>query len=384
MLEQRIKSQYEKIFGKTPLMVFSPGRINLIGEHTDYNDGFVMPAAIDRYMYFATGRRNDDQIILHSYDLDDKYQTTVDNISPCEKGWANYLLGVLDEFRKAGTVPGGINLVFGGNIPFGTGISSSAALETGFAYAVNHLFGLQYDRLKLALMGQSSEHNYAGAHVGIMDQYATIYGKKDHAILLDCRKLEHVYEPTNLGNYTFVLLDTKVKHELSDSDYNSRPAECKQAVKALQQQYRADISALRDLSVSDMGSVENILSGALLKRARHVINENQRVHDAAEALKASDAQKFGEFMFRSHDSLRDDYQVSCRELDTLVEIARNHSAVKGSRMMGGGFGGCTINLVAEEGKNDFINTAKKEFKNQYGHDPEEITLHIVDGTGILS
>ncbi|MCU0395215.1 MAG: galactokinase [Chitinophagaceae bacterium] len=358
----------------------SPGRINLIGEHTDYNNGFVLPAAIDKAAWIAAGKREDNRIVLYSVAFDQHFETTLDDIKPAALSWPNYLLGVADQLLKAGLPLTGFSAVVDGDVPIGAGLSSSAAVECATIFALNALYGWSLSRKEMALMTQRAEHEFAGVKCGIMDMYASLFGKKDHVIRLDCRSLEHEYYPLNTGAYTLLLLDTKVKHSLASSAYNERRQQCEAGVHMVQQRY-PDVASLRDVTLAmldDCVPHDDIV----YQRCRYVIEENMRLLAGCEDLNSGNLQAFGQKMFATHEGLSKAYAVSCAELDLLVEQARLHPQVIGSRMMGGGFGGCTINLVHQDGVDAFIKDASAAYFKAFGVQPEPIMVRIEDGTGL--
>ena len=306
----------------------------------------------------------------------------VSRLSRSNTAWANYLLGVADQFIKSGCGLRGIDCVFGGDIPIGAGLSSSAAIETGFAIVLNSLFGCNKTKLDMVKMAQNAEHEYAGVMCGIMDQFATMYGISDSAIKLDCRTLEFEYATLELTDYNIVLCDTKVKHSLPSSEYNERRKECEMGVQILKK-YNHSISSLRDVDMSFLTSHKEKFDPTVFKRCKYVIEENNRVIEAFKALNDNNIVGFGKLMFQSHKGLRDEYEVSCRELDILEEIARSSDGVIGARMMGGGFGGCTINIVKKERTENFSQKIIAEYKKATGVDPEIYVVQIADGTGII-
>jgi galactokinase len=378
-----IINTFRKEFGEEPaLVVRSPGRINIIGEHTDYNDGFVFPAAIDKEIMFAA-RPNDKNIFrFYSVDFNEHFEMKLRDLNKSEVQWANYLLGVADQFKQAGYELRGVDVAFGGNIPVGAGLSSSAAVETGFAKVLSELFDFNVTNLDLVKMSQKAEHEYAGVMCGIMDQFAIIHGKSGHALKLDCRTLDYEYAPVEMEDYQILLIDTKVKHALASSEYNTRRKECEQAVEVLKQ-YDPSVKALRDVTPELLKKHHFELEEKVYKRAKYVVEENIRVEKAFEALQNNDVVKLGKLMYETHIGLRDEYEVSCDELDILFDIAYQSEAVVGARMMGGGFGGCTINIVRNDGVDVFVENAAKEFEKKTGQKPEVYKVKISEGTGVL-
>ncbi len=374
-----IKNQFSERFHSTPRLYSSPARVNLIGEHTDYNDGFVLPASVSKSIYFALAPNGSEEYHFYANDLSEEFQTTQTNIEKSDIVWANYLLGVIWQFKKLGITIPGFDCVFGGDIPLGAGMSSSAALECGLAFAINDTFEYNVSRIDLVKMAQKAEHEYAGVQCGIMDQFAVMHGQKNQVIKLDCRSLEHTYYPFNMSNYELVLVNSGVKHALASSEYNIRREECQECISILNEFY-PDIISLRDVSLELLNAQKDIIPERIYARASYVIEENTRLQNACEALLNEDMQAFGKYMDGSHNGLCDKYEVSCPELDQLVEIARNTEGVLGSRMMGGGFGGCTINLIQKEHVEAFNKVMNKKYKTPEGTPPEIIKVVIEDGT----
>lgn len=361
-------------------MVRAPGRINLIGEHTDYNDGFVMPAAIDKEIFFGMSLSNDHQSIIYSTKYNERFEVDLNNPQPVdEPRWANYLLGVLFQFIQNGYTVNPFYCAFGGNVPMGAGMSSSAALECGFAFALSEVNQLNVPKLKMITMAQWAEHNYVGVQCGIMDQFASVMGKEGHVIVLDCRSLTHHYSPLDLKEYSIVLCDTKVKHSLVDSEYNTRRKECESGVKVLRQHY-PEVKSLRDVSVALIEKHRNEFQGKVFNRCLYVVQEILRVQQASKDLDKGDLKAFGKKMYETHEGLSGLYEVSCEELDFLVEEAKKFDRVLGSRMMGGGFGGCTINLVQNDFAEPFIQHMKEEYKKAFSIDMPTYRVKVKQGT----
>jgi galactokinase len=381
MQEQILRAFRERYQGE-PVVIRSPGRVNLIGEHTDYNLGFVLPAAINKEIIFALAPNGGNTCRLHTHDLDDQLEVPLHQVQPSDKQWANYLLGVVDQLQKRGYPIGGFDCVFGGNIPIGAGLSSSAAVECGLAFGLNHLFGLGIEPFELAKIGQKAEHTYARVMCGIMDQFANMFGRREHVVRLDCRSLDYVYYPFRMADYRIVLCDTQVKHSLASSEYNTRRQECEAGV-ALLQQYYPQVQSLRDVTPEMLEKHQEAFDPVVLQRCRYVVEENLRVLAACRDLENGDLQRFGEKMYGSHAGLQHLYEVSCPELDFLVEQAKKEDAVVGARMMGGGFGGCTINLVALETVEPFIQRMTQAYKAQFDIDLKAYVTEIVDGTGLM-
>ena len=347
-----VLASFRRQFGEPAVVVRSPGRVNLIGEHTDYNYGFVLPAAVDRGIAMALRPRSDRRYVLHALDLDRRLEGDLGELAPHPERWPNYLLGVLDQLQKAGQFLGGFELVYGGDLPIGAGMSSSAALECGLAFALNELYGLGLDRLTLAKLSQAAEHTFVGGKCGIMDQMASLMSQKDHLMMLDCRDLSCRFVPFHSPVKIF-LCDTQVGRALAESGYNQRHGECEAGV-ALLRKYAPEIHSLRDVSLELLHAHRAEIDPIVYRRCRYVIEENLRVIAACAALQSEDLSAFGRLMNQSHQGLSKAYEVSCPELDVLAEAAVALPGVLGARMMGAGFGGCTINLVQAGQEEAFI------------------------------
>lgn len=372
-MEDKIKAIFKERFGEDPIMYASAGRINLIGEHTDYNGGFVFPGAIDKVIMAGIRPNGTDKVRVFSIDINDYAEFGLKEEDAPSQQWARYIFGICREVQKRGGKVEGFDAVFAGNVPLGAGLSSSAALESCFAYALNDLFNdNKIDKFELAKIGQSTEHNYCGVNCGIMDQFASVFGKKNHLMRLDCRSMEFEYYPFEIEGYKLVLLDSKVKHALVDSPYNKRRESCERVAKKL------GVETLRDATMEMLDAVKGEISEEDYHRAKYVIGEKQRVLDVCDALLAHDCETVGKKMYETHEGLSKDYEVSCEELDFLNDVAKK-CGVTGSRIMGGGFGGCTINLVKDELFDNFIETAKREFNEKYGHEPVVYPVIISDG-----
>ncbi len=372
-LKEKISKTFEERFGTEGTFYASAGRINLIGEHTDYNGGFVFPGAIDKVIMAEIKANGTDTVRVFSIDINDYAEFGLNEEDAPEQSWARYIFGVCRETIKRGGTVKGFDAVFAGNVPLGAGLSSSAALESCFAFAVNDMFNdNSIDKFELARIGQSTEHNYCGVNCGIMDQFASVFGRKDHLMRLDCRSMEYEYFPFKPEGYTLVLVDSVVKHELADSPYNKRRASCERVAK------RLGLDTLRDATMEMLDAVKSDITAEDYFRAKFVIEEKQRVLDVCEALNAGDYDTVGRCMYATHNGLSKDYEVSCEELDFLNDLARE-CGVTGSRIMGGGFGGCTINLVKNELLDSFLAKARTEFKAKYGHEPKVYEVIISDG-----
>jgi len=380
MHSEDIIKRFKSHFDKSPLAVRSPGRVNLIGEHTDYNLGFVMPAAIDKQIICALAPNYGDRVRLVSHDLNESFEFDVDHFNPSDKGWPNYIMGVVDQYRKKGLNIKGFDCVFGGDIPLGAGLSSSAALECAFAYALNSIFDHRLPKLELVKLAQLAENEFVGVQCGIMDQFASIYGKTDKALKLDCRSLEFEYFNLEMDHYRIVLCDTQVKHSLASSEYNTRRKECETGVAILQEFYPG-VKSLRDTTLEQLSEHQNIFDPIIYRRCRFVVEENNRVLDAGRKLTEGNIEDFGKDMYASHKGLSEDYEVSCRELDFLFEHARQHAAVIGARMMGGGFGGCTINLVKIDQLGEFTASIADAYGKTFGVNLKSYVVKIGNGTG---
>jgi len=377
-----LKERFISIFGTEPLITEAPGRINLIGEHTDYNAGFVLPAAINKIARFALALNKTKEFRFFASDLNKNYQTINIKPAPKEFSWANYLLGVLAQFKNEGVELQGVDCVFESNIPVGAGLSSSAAIECGFAMGLNQLYKTDFSKLRLVEMSQKAEHEYTGVMCGIMDQYACIFGRNNHVLRLDCRNIDHDYLPFNMSNLTIALCDTRVKHELSSSEYNHRRKECELGVTKLQQQ-NSSIKNLRDVDLTMMEDNEHHFDPLTFKRCQYVVEENQRVLDACDALTNKDFLRFGKLMYQSHDGLKNKFEVSCKELDLLVDMTNQLDYVYGSRMMGGGFGGCTINLLERNEEVQFHHIITEGYKAQTGIKPDIYFVELTDGAKVV-
>ncbi len=382
-MEREIKEKFVELFKSEPILIGAPGRINLIGEHTDYNNGFVLPAAIDKKIVFAISISDGEKHNFYAYDLEESIEVPINNIKKVEKQWANYLLGVLAQFKSAGKEVGSVNCVFGGDIPLGAGLSSSAALETGFAFALNNLFNTQLQTIEMVKMAQMAEHEYAGVKCGIMDQFASMFGKKNQVIQLDCQSLEYHYFPLELDNYEVILCDTQVKHSLASSEYNTRREECEEGVGILNKHYNK-VKSLRDINIQQLKEHKSEFRPVVYNRCKYVVEENQRLLDACNELSNKNVKAFGDLMFQTHDGLKNEYEVSCVELDVLVQIARESEDVVGARMMGGGFGGCTINIIEKDGVETFIKKATDTYAEKAGKELKVYRVSIENGTSILN
>jgi galactokinase len=374
---KKLKEIFGERYGEPQAVYSSPGRINLIGEHTDYNGGFVLPGAIDKGMTLALKVTGSDRIRLFSIDYNESCEFGLNESDKPSQGWAKYVFGVVREMAKRGKPVSGFDAAFYGDVPLGAGLSSSAALESAFAFALNEVFDLGIDRFELAKIGQATEHNYVGVKCGIMDQFASIFGKQGHLIRLDCRSLEHQYVPFNPTGYKLVLIDSCVKHELVNNPYNRRRESCETVAAAIRLRH-PEVEFLRDATPDMLTEVIRQISYEDYKRAHFVIDEVKRLLDACDALEKGDYVTVGTKMYETHDGLSQLYEVSCEELDFLNNRAKKYGAT-GSRIMGGGFGGCTINLV-EDGRYDaFIAGTLAEYKAKFNIDAKVYDVVISDG-----
>jgi galactokinase len=359
-----LTNEFRKLYGRVPRFFRAPGRVNLIGEHTDYNGGFVLPMAIEYSTIVAAASREDRKIRVRSMNLGEESEIDLDAPGKKLRGsWLDYVEGAARILERETVRLNGADLLISSDVPAGAGLSSSAALEISVGLALVELSGQKIDKIKLALIGQAAEHEYVGAKVGIMDQFVSALGRKEHALLIDCRSLQAEHVPLRCDNLAIVICDSKVKHQLASSEYNTRRAECEAGVEILRN-FLPHITQLRDVRVEDFEQYESNLPEVVRKRCRHVINENERVLRAAEALRENDFEEFGRLMFLSHASLRDDYEVSCEELDLLVEIAGIKPEVLGARMTGGGFGGSIVSLIEREKLDRFIAEISSEYEKR--------------------
>lgn len=372
-MKEQLLVKFRELYGEGASLFTSPGRINLIGEHTDYNGGFVFPGAVDKGIMAAIRPNGTERVRAWSLDMNEASEFGLGEEDKPAQSWARYIFGVCREVQKRGGRIGGFDTVFAGDVPLGAGMSSSAALESTYAFALNELWQCGIDKFELAKIGQATEHNYCGVNCGIMDQFASVFGKRGNLIRLDCRSLEYEYFPFDPKGYRLVLLDSRVKHELVGSPYNDRRASCERVARVLGQEF------LRGATMEQLDAVKGQISEEDYKRARYVIGEERRVLDVCDALERGDYETVGRRMYETHWGMSKDYEVSCEELDFLVEVAEA-CGVTGSRIMGGGFGGCTINLVKDERYDDFIAKAREQFAARYGHEPKVYDVVISDGS----
>lgn len=382
MNTDNIRKKFVELYGEAGALFTSPGRINLIGEHTDYNGAFVFPGAVDKAMVSEIRLNGTDKIRAYALDLGESAEFGLNENEAPEASWARYVFGVVREIQKRGHKIGGFDTVFSGDVPLGAGMSSSAALESTFAFALNELFTLGIDKFELAKIGQATEHNYVGVKCGIMDQFASVFGKEGHLIRLDCKSLEYEYFPFKPIGYRLLLVDSVVKHELASSAYNKRRESCEAAVAAIAKRH-PEVKFLRDASMAWLDEVKDEISAEDYMRAEYVIGEVQRVLDVCEALERGDYETVGDRMYQTHYGMSKLYEVSCEELDFLNDLAKE-LGVTGSRVMGGGFGGCTINLVKDELYDNFKAEVEKRYVAKYGREPKFYDVVISDGARRLA
>ena len=381
-LSFRTIEKFKETFNTDPIVIRSPGRVNLIGEHTDYNNGFVMPAAINKAIYMAVSRRDDDLIHIVSQDLDLSYLGDTAKVVPSSLHWPDYILGVVQQVQALGYKVGGFNCVFGGDIPLGAGMSSSAALECATAFSLNELFGLKMDPLTMVKLSQKAENEFVGVKCGIMDQFASMFGRRNHVIRLDCQSLEYEYIPFNTDGIRIVLLDTNVKHSLASSEYNTRRQQCEAGVALIRAHY-PEVSSLRDATLEMLDKYVAPADPLVYQRCQYVVEENLRLLAAGEDLKKGDIEAFGQKMFATHDGLSRKYAVSCPELDFLVEQVKGRPGVIGARMMGGGFGGCTINLVREAVIDELVAELTPAYARAMNKELKVYIGQIENGTSLI-
>jgi galactokinase len=380
---EKLKKHFVQLYQQEPLVVKSPGRVNIIGEHTDYNNGFVLPAAIDKAAYLAIALRDDDEIHLSALDLNEHFKIHIKDLKPIgDISWPNFILGVVAQFIKKGITLKGFNAALLSDVPIGAGLSSSAAIECATVFALNELLQTNLDRITMVHMAQNAEHDYAGVMCGIMDQFASMMGKKDHVIKLDCMTMEYEYKPFKLNGLKILLLNTNVKHSLASSEYNTRRLECMKAVEWVKES-NPSVNSLRDATIEMLK--HNVLNkdALIYRRAEFVVEEISRLQQASVNLEMGDINALGAKMYTTHDGLSQKYEVSCKELDFLVNETRKNNSVIGSRMMGGGFGGCTINLVKEEEIEELIKIIKPRYEETMSLPLSFYVVTITNGTEII-
>lgn len=379
-----ITERYSELFGPTqdPLVVRSPGRVNLIGEHTDYNDGFVLPAAIDKAAWVAITRRKDQQLILYALEYGAFYETSLNTLASTAEHWPNYVLGVVEQLQKSGLPISGFNLLLAGDIPIGAGLASSAAVECATLFALNELFELHLSKAEMAHIAQHAEHEFAGVKCGVMDMFTSLFGKKDQVISLDCRNLFYEYVPLDLKGYKLLLLNTNVNHRLSSSEYNTRRRQCEKGVEWVKEQVTS-VVALRDVTVDMLDRFVKPRDPLIYQRCLYVVNENHRLLQACRDLKKGDIQSLGKRMYETHEGLSKQYEVSCAELDFLVDYVKNRPDVLGARMMGGGFGGCTINIAREDAINELVSELGPAYQKATGQKLTYYIASVENGTELV-
>ena len=369
--------------GINQIKVQSPGRINLIGGHTDYNEGYVLPGAINKKTVFEIEKNGTaNQANIFAKQPNERFSFHLDDFSPLNSGWQNYVMGVVSELQKIGANISGFDASFSGDVPIGSGLSSSAALQCALAYGLNELFELGFSKWQLIKAAQLSEHNFVGTKCGIMDQFTSMMGQKDHVLLLDCRTLEYEAYPLDLTGYDILMLNTNVEHSLATSEYNIRRASCMEGVHFFQK-LDPSIKALRDVPFELFNKHAPELDPIVRKRCRHILNENARVLKAAQAMKKGDLKRVGALIYDAHTSIKDDYEVSCTESDFLVDLSRQQDYVLGSRQVGGGFGGCTINIIKAQHTDEFTALAAKAYKEKFGINLTPHVVSIEDGTKLI-
>ncbi len=380
-LIQNTTEHFEKLFHQKPTSLFlSPGRINIIGEHVDYNDGFVLPAAINKYVCIAMAPSETMKCKIIAKDLNEIFEFDLnEELVPNPEMWINYILGVLQQFKEKNLPLKGFNAVFSSTVPIGAGLSSSAAVECGFAFALNMLFDCNLSKQEIALIGQKSEHTFVGVNCGIMDQFASVFGKKNNVIKLDCNTLEYEYHKVDFKKYSLLLLDSNVKHTHLTSGYNVRRQEVEQGLAIIKQHF-PEVKTFRNCTESMVLQLKETLGETIFKRCHFVVKEIQRVQDAVCAIKTSAFQTLGNLMSETHEGLSKEYEVSCDEIDFLVAMAQKESTVLGARMMGGGFGGCSINLVEKGSEKELITKISEQYKNQFGIELKSYKVKISKGT----
>ncbi|MBP0904913.1 galactokinase [Mariniflexile gromovii] len=377
-LTKHVKDSFIKKFSTEPLLIFSPGRINIIGEHTDYNDGFVFPAAVDKGIIAAIQKNNTNTSTAYAIDMNESISFELDKLKPSSEGsWENYVLGVVAEIQNRNKVVGNFNIAFSGDIPSGSGMSSSAALENSVVFGLNELFNLGLSKTEMIFISQKAEHNYVGVNCGIMDQYASMFGIENHALLLDCRSIEAKPFKINFKEHELMLINTNVKHSLSDSAYNDRRSACENIASLL------GIEALRDATEEDLLEIKDEVTPENYQKALYVIQENNRAIKASQAMLEGDLNTLGKLIYGSHEGLSKQYKVSCDELDFLVEQAKLNGQVLGARMMGGGFGGCTINLISTNAVEAFKTTVSIAYKEKFNKECSIYSVKLSNGTHVI-
>jgi galactokinase len=379
-LQEKVTQQFKERFGHMPaLVVQSPGRLNMIGEHTDYNMGYVLPAAIDKGIWMALSRSDMGVSVFRAIDMDEEIQLPdFEQLSPFDKGWANYVVGVIDQLLKAEKELGPVKCVFGGNIPIGSGLSSSAALENAICFGLNELFSLGMSKMEMVKHSQKAEHEFVGVMCGIMDQFTSMMGQENKVIRLDCRSLEYETFPLDLQDYELVLLNSNVEHSLASSQYNIRRSQCEEGV-AIMQKKDAAIQSLRDASMDLLDQCRNEMSEVVYRRCKYIIEENERVLNFCEALEQKNFEGLGQILKAAQLGMKHEYEITCPEIDFLFDFAYQYPGVIGARMMGGGFGGCTLNIVEKDKEEAYLQDISSAYKDQFGFETTPIKVKISDG-----
>jgi galactokinase len=380
-MEMDIPGQFQQYFGKEYRIAAAPGRVNLIGEHTDYNKGFVLPGAIDRNIFLALAPNGSDRLNMEALEYRERFSFARDEMNPV-KGWPTYIMGMIYMIMPEKRLPYGLDFVVSGSIPVGAGMSSSAALCSACGIALNDAFQLGLSRMEIALAGQQTEHRFAGVQCGIMDQFASLHGKAGHLMKLDCRSLEFEYIPFDFPDLRIVLVNSMVSHSLASSEYNLRRHQCESGVEILRR-YDMSIHSLRDVRPELLDTHREQLGETIYKRCRFIVGENQRLQSGCDFLKSHNLDAFGKLMYASHDGLSHDYEVSCPESDFLVKSIRELPGVKGARQMGGGFGGCIICLVEKNATDFFIGDIRKKYEEKFNRTPDCYITSINEGAHIL-
>jgi galactokinase len=380
---ERLRKKFRDLYGQEPIVVAAPGRVNLIGEHTDYNEGFVLPGAVDKRMYVAIASQPEPEITIYANHFEESFSFNPEHTLQPVSGWMNYMLGVTHHIKAAGKTIGGAQVLIDGDIPVGAGMSSSAALCSAYGFALNELFNLGLSRMELAFIGQKTEHTFVGVKCGIMDQFASLHGKSGHVMKLDCRSLEYEYIPFDFPEHKIVLVNSMVTHSLAGSEYNVRRQQCEEGVSIIKKTYH-DINSLRDVSIEMLQEHQHLISPVVYDRCWYVVTEKDRLLTGCDALQAGDLEAFGKLMIATHNGLSRQYAVSCTQLDFLAERAGYIEGVAGSRMMGGGFGGCTINIVQTEMVDTFKQQIQHAFEQLFQVTPEVYITQIEDGTHVVN
>jgi galactokinase len=378
----QLRERFTARFGEAACMVRSPGRINLIGEHTDYNQGFVLPAAIDKAIYLAIRPRHDGMVNLFAADLDAAFKTPLSSLQRSEEGWPNYVLGVVDQLVKKGCKLGGMDIMLSGDVPLGAGLSSSAAVECATAFALNEVFGLKLEKVEMVKLAQRAENEFAGVQCGIMDQFASMMGRAEHLLRLDCRSLAYEYIPFRTDEIELLLLDTGVKHSLASSEYNLRRQQCEAGVAIIQGKY-PEVQSLRDVTMEMLNVFRGQMDDVVYRRCEYVVEEKARLLAGCDDLTRNDLSAFGKKMFETHRGLSVLYEVSCAEADALVDLVQNNADVLGARMMGGGFGGCTINIVKKGKIPDLLRKITPAYEQQFKRELKYYQVSIDEGTSLI-